>query len=178
MQAELEEMVMEMLPFSKLNECADEIETETGSALLGSSGGSWISDGTSVGLVDNLEDASETMLEEAEVDSVCAKETEEISAEELCPMLGPTVGRPAGCPVDPCRIVMSIASRKIRTPRCPTLPAIPEEQPAFAPTSRTPFWKKFFCCFGSAEDPSATVEAAPRMRRTKSSSLDLAALGA
>jgi hypothetical protein len=184
MQAGLE--VMAMLPSAKLDECADDVETEPGSVTLGSSGGSW--DRLDDVNQDNLEDEIDTTLVPAEADSVSEKKTDEIAVEELCEVVETMVllpqGRPAGCPVDPCRIFLSIASmeasRKIRTSRLPTLPTIPEEQLICTPTPHRPLWKRFLCCFGSfgrSQDESPAFEPPAPMRRTKSSSADLAALG-
>jgi hypothetical protein len=117
-----------------------------------------------------------------EPDSVYEKPIDDLSP-EFFESLRPTVppGRPAGCPVDPCRIFLFVASRRIRTMRTPTLPVIPEEQPTFTPTARERFWKKLFCCLigdGAEEDERPVLKPAAPMRRTKSSSADLAALGA
>jgi hypothetical protein len=81
-----------------------------------------------------------------------------IPAEEADAMLDPEiVERPGGCPLDPCRIMVSINKLTIRTQRWASLPSIPENVPLFVPTTgaRTTrsWWKR---CFGTddAEDGS------------------------
>jgi hypothetical protein len=204
MQAELEAMAVDFLPYWKLDDCEDEIETEAGSATLESSGGSASLPSTapssprggafrspssdSVCSVESCPDETEKTPAPAEIDSVFEKPVEDSSLEEFSQILRPTVvlthERPSGCPVDPCRIALSIASRKIMTPRMPTLPTIHEDKSTFTPTFRVCLWEAFLGCFGGtvSDEPRTALEAcaesAAPIRRTKSSSADLAKLGA
>jgi hypothetical protein len=77
-----------------------------------------------------------------------------IPAEEADAMLDPEiVERPGGCPVDSCRIMVSINKLIIRTQRWASLPSIPENAPLFVPTTgaRTTrsWWKR---CFGTDDE--------------------------
>jgi hypothetical protein len=147
---------------SKLDYCADEVETEPGSccsALLESSGGSDL-EGSAPGDADDLE-------AEIRCTTVLSLEDESEEADE-CDDIGPDLreragkprARPTGCPVDPCRIVLSFAYRRITTPRSLTLPPIPEDWPTFVPmlAPRTPWWKRFFCCVCGFEEASQDIE--------------------
>jgi hypothetical protein len=145
---------------SKLDEYADEVETEPGSccsALLESSVGSDL-EGSASGDADDLEAEIRSILLSLEDESEEADEWDDFDT-DLREGAEPRA-RPIGCPVDPCRIVLSFAYRRITTPRSLTLPPIPEDWPTFVPmlAPRTPWWKRFFCCVCGFEEASPDIE--------------------
>jgi hypothetical protein len=74
--------------------------------------------------------------------------------------------RPAGCPVDPCRIISDLTSLKMKTHQWTPLPSIPENEPMFVPTPRMPWWKY---CFGiDAEETSSDFEGGGGLRKIRS----------
>jgi hypothetical protein len=159
--------VMETLPTSKLDDCVDELETQPGSGS--SSGSGPFSESCTVDEeIDELDEEIERTLEALKDETENANECEVLQLPE----------RPTGCPVDPCRIMVSVAYRKIRTRRTPTLPTIPEEARACVPTARVPWWKKVLNCFDPEcpEEESLAIEAATGLRRSGANA-DLAGIG-
>jgi hypothetical protein len=161
---EFEFEAMETLS-SKLEDFADELETEAGSGpslTLGSSEGSSQDDSASEH-ADDLDD---------ELD-FAPPETDLLLRE-----------RPFGCPVDPCRIYafMSIAERRKAFPQFSTMPTIPEEEPTFMPPEPARTWKRIFMCFGAfdssdeEEETTPVVEATGLGMRRAATTVNLAAL--
>jgi hypothetical protein len=181
----LEVVTLPVVPTSKLDDWLDELDTQPGSSCsvtLESSGGSEPSD-IAPGDDDELEEEIRKTLisleDESEKSDDCDDSDRLPRATDVQPQ-----ARPTGCPVDPCRIVVSAACRRIMTPRSLTLPSIPEEEPTYVPQARPLWWDKILHCIGldldSIEETSQTTpvpEKALGMRRNATAT-DLAALGA
>jgi hypothetical protein len=165
---------------SKCDECMEELETEAGtscSATMESSGGSLVDDSAS-GAADELEEEIQKTLSELEDEEDSKAKGDQGKGDQLDNR--PKARRPAGCPVDPCRIMVSVAYRKITTRRTLTLPPIPEGEPTWVAAPHRSWWQKLLCCLGSLEgfeDATPAFEPLGGMRRNKTA-VDLAALGA
>jgi hypothetical protein len=138
----------------KLEDFADEADTEPGSGRSSSTSG------TSVSFIGESwidEEVDEEILKADKCDQMEADgHSCDYQMSSDCPStadldLGEASlelsEQPAEFPADPCRVLVNLASlKRVRTPRSWSLVPIPENQPAFVPTPRVPWWKRCYIC--------------------------------
>jgi hypothetical protein len=158
---------------SKLDDCADELETEPGSgysSITGSSCESWADDERFENLEDEPLPRVEAESPEADLCKTVKPDGPPCDAQVSCDCLDTAalapgekdeMPRPVAFPGGPCRALVDLAIlKRTRTPRSGwSLTSIPEDQPTFVRPS-LPWWKR--CCICSAEETS------PPIRRVRS----------